>query len=84
MSTSAAHIQLASVIDIASDITAASSAKDCAEAYTYLQNAITNYRSTTTGIQMPEDGKVYKMYGLNGTDKYYAKNGENQNFVVQK
>lgn len=84
LSTSAAHIQLASVIDIASDITAASSAKDCAEAYTYLQNAITNYRSTTTGIQMPEDGKVYKMYGLNGTDKYYAKNGENQNFVVQK
>lgn len=84
LSTSAAHIQLASVIDIASDITAASSAKDCAEAYTYLQNSITNYRSTTTGIQMPEDGKVYKMYGLNGTDKYYAKNGENQNFVVQK
>lgn len=84
LSTSAAHIQLASVIDIASNITAASSAKDCAEAYTYLQNAITNYRSTTTGIQMPEDGKVYKMYGLNGTDKYYAKNGENQNFVVQK
>lgn len=84
LSTSAAHIQLASVIDIASDITAASSAKDCAEAYTYLQNCITNYRSTTTGIQMPEDGKVYKMYGLNGTDKYYAKNGENQNFVVQK
>lgn len=84
LSTSAAHIQLASVIDIASDITATSSAKDCAEAYTFLQNAITNYRSTTTGIQMPEDGKVYKMYGLNGTDKYYAKNGDNQNFVVQK
>lgn len=84
LSTSAAHIQLASVIDIASDITAASSTKDCAEAYTYLQNAITNYRSTTTGIQMPEDGKVYKMYGLNGANKYYAKNGENQNFVVQK
>lgn len=60
LSTSAAHIQLASVIDIASNITAASSAKYCAEAYTHLQNAITNYRSTTTDIQMPEDGKVYK------------------------
>ena len=84
LSTSAAHIQLASVIDIASSITAESSAKDYAEAYTTLQNAITNYRSTTTGIQLPEDGKVYKMYGLNGTNKYYAKNGDNQNFVVQK
>lgn len=84
LSTSAAHIQLASVIDIASSFTAESSAKDCAEAYTTLQNAITNYRSTTTGIQLPEDGKVYKMYGLNGTNKYYAKNGDNQNFVVQK
>lgn len=84
LSTSAAHIQLASVIDIASNITAESSAEDCAEAYTHLQNAITNYRSTTTGIQLPEDGKVYKMYGLNGTNKYYAKNGDNQNFVVQK
>lgn len=75
LSTSAAHIQLASVIDIASDITAASSAKDCAEAYTYLQNAITNYRSTTTGIQMPEDGKVYRIYAkwADGT-KVYAVN----------
>lgn len=84
LSASAAHIQLAAVIDGASGITAESSAKDCAEAYTHLQNAITNYRSTTTDIQMPEDGKVYKMYGLNGTNKYYAKNGDNQNFVVQK
>lgn len=84
LSASSAHIQLAAVIDAASSITAASSAKECAEAYTHLQNAITNYRSTTTGIQLPEDGKVYKMYGLNGTNKYYAKNGDNQNFVVQK
>lgn len=84
LSASTAHIQLAAVIVAASGITAASSAKECAEAYTHLQNAITNYRSTTTGIQLPEDGKVYKMYGLNGTNKYYAKNGDNQNFVVQK
>lgn len=72
---SAAHTQLASVIGIASNITAASSAKDCAEAYTILQNAITNYRSTTTDIQMPEDGKVYKMYALwNDGKKIYAAN----------
>lgn len=85
LSASTAHVNFASVIDIASkNYTATSPVKDIAEAYTTLQNAITNYRSTTEGIQMPEDGKVYKMYGLNGTNKYYAKNGENQNFVVQK
>lgn len=84
LSTSDAYNQFAEAIKAASDITAESSAKDCAEAYTVLQDAITNYRSTTTGIQLPEDGKVYKMYGLNGTNKYYAKNGDNQNFVVQK
>lgn len=85
LSASTAHVNFASVIDIASkNYTATSPVKDIAEAYTTLQNAITNYRNTTEGIQMPEDGKVYKMYGLNGTNKYYAKNGENQNFVVQK
>lgn len=72
---STAHKQLAAVIDGASGITAESSAKDCAEAYTHLQNAITNYRSTTTDIQMPEDGKVYKMYALwDDGRKVYAAN----------
>lgn len=72
---STAHIQFAAVIDAVSGITAASSAKECAEAYTHLQNAITNYRSTTTDIQMPEDGKVYKMYALwNDGKKVYAAN----------
>lgn len=84
LSVSTAHVHFAAAIDAASSYTAKSSAKDIAEAYTILQDAITNYRSTTTDIQMPEDGKVYKMYGLNGANKYYAKNGENQNFVVQK
>ena len=75
LSASTAHIQLAAVIDGASGITAESSAKDCAEAYTHLQNAITNYRSTTTDIQMPEDGKVYKMYALwDDGRKVYAAN----------
>lgn len=72
---STAHIQFAAVIDAVSGITAASSAKECAEAYTHLQNAITNYRSTTTDIQMPEDGKVYKMYALwDDGRKVYAAN----------
>lgn len=85
LSASTAHVNFASVIDIASkNYTATSPVKDIAVAYTTLQNAITNYRNTAEGIQMPEDGKVYKMYGLNGINKYYAKNGENQNFVVQK
>ena len=67
LSASTAHVNFASVIDIASkNYTATSPVKDIAEAYTTLQNAITNYRNTTEGIQMPEDGKVYKMYGLNG------------------
>lgn len=72
---STAHIHFAAAIDAASSITAASSAEDCAVAYTHLQNAITNYRSTTTDIQMPEDGKVYKMYALwDDGKKVYAAN----------
>lgn len=72
---STAHIHFAAAIDAASSITAASSAEDCAVAYTHLQNAITNYRSTTTDIQMPEDGKVYKMYALwDDGRKVYAAN----------
>ena len=75
LSTSDAHNQLASVIDKASNITAKSSAKDCAEAYTALQNAITNYRSTKTDIQLPEDGKVYRIYAKWADEtKVYAVN----------
>ena len=75
LSTSDAYNKFASTIAAASSINAESSAKDCVEAYTNLQNAITNYRSTTTGIQMPEDGKVYKMYALwNDGKKVYAAN----------
>lgn len=79
---SSAHVQLSSVIQTASYITAASSAKDCAEAYTILQNAITNYR-TTTDIQMPEDGKVYRIYAKwdNGA-KYYAVNAAGKTYTT--
>lgn len=75
LSASAAHVHFAAAIGAASSYTAESSAKDIAEAYTHLQNAITNYRSTTTDIQMPEDGKVYKMYALwDDGRKVYAAN----------
>lgn len=75
LSTSAAHVQFAAAIGAASSYTAESSAKELAEAYTHLQNAITNYRSTTTDIQMPVDGKVYKMYALwDDGRKVYAAN----------
>lgn len=79
---SSAHVQLSSVIQTASYITAASSAKDCAEAYTILQNAITNYR-TTTDIQMPEDGKVYRICAKwdNGA-KYYAVNAAGKTYTT--
>lgn len=78
LSTSDAHVAFASVIGIASsNYTAESSAKDIAEAYTILQNAITNYRSTKTDIQMPEDGKVYRIYAkwADGTKVYAVNNG---------
>lgn len=74
---STAHSNFAAVIDAASSITAESSAEDCAVAYTHLQNAITNYRSTKTDIQMPEDGKVYRIYAkwADGTKVYAVNNG---------
>lgn len=75
LSASAAHVQFTAAIGAASSYTAESPAKDIAEAYTILQNAITNYRSTKTDIQMPEDGKVYRIYAkwADGT-KVYAVN----------
>ena len=75
LSTSNACSEFKNAILVASDENCASSVKLCAEAYTSLQNAITKYRSTTTDIQMPEDGKVYRIYAkwADGT-KVYAVN----------
>lgn len=79
-----AYNALKTVIESAEQAIKNESTAEYVSAYDLLQAQMITYRATTTDIQMPEDGKVYKMYGLNGTDKYYAKNGENQNFVVQK
>lgn len=79
-----AYNALKTVVQSAEQAIAKESTTEYVSAYDLLQAQMTTYRATTTDIQMPEDGKVYKMYGLNGTNKYYAKNGDNQNFVVQK
>lgn len=79
-----AYNALKTVVESAEQAIANESAAEYVSASELLQSQMTTYRATETGIQLPEDGKVYKMYGLNGTNKYYAKNGDNQNFVVQK
>lgn len=46
-------------------------------AYAALQNQIATYKSNKVDIQMPEDGKVYRIYGLWDDDsKIYAVNKE--------
>lgn len=79
-----AYKALKTVVESAEQAIKNESTAEYVSAYDLLQAQMITYRATTTDIQMPEDGKVYKMYGLNGANKYYAKNGENQNFVVQK
>lgn len=79
-----AYNALKTVVESAEQAIANENTAEYVSASELLQSQMTTYRATTTDIQMPEDGKVYKMYGLNGANKYYAKNGENQNFVVQK
>lgn len=79
-----AYNALKTVVESAEQAIANENAAEYVSASELLQSQMTTYRATETDIQMPEDGKVYKMYGLNGANKYYAKNGENQNFVVQK
>lgn len=79
-----AYNALKTVVESAEQAIANENTAEYVSASELLQSQMTTYRATETDIQMPEDGKVYKMYGLNGANKYYAKNGENQNFVVQK
>lgn len=46
-------------------------------AYNALQTQIATYKSNKVGIQMPEDGKVYRIYGLwDDNSKIYAVNKE--------
>lgn len=50
------------------------SASDQTSATSTLNEAITAYKSTTTGIQMPEDGKVYTITGVAVNGKNYYMN----------
>lgn len=50
---------------------------DAPTAYAALQIQIATYKSNKVGIQMPEDGKVYRIYGLwDDNSKIYAVNKE--------
>lgn len=50
---------------------------DAPTAYAALQDQIATYKSNKVGIQMPEDGKVYRIYGLwDDNSKIYAVNKE--------
>lgn len=50
---------------------------DAPTAYAALQTQIATYKSNKVGIQMPEDGKVYRIYGLwDDNSKIYAVNKE--------
>lgn len=50
---------------------------DAPTAYNALQTQIAIYKSNKVGIQMPEDGKVYRIYGLwDDNSKIYAVNKE--------
>ena len=53
-------------------INTAKAATDQTSATTTLEAAVTTYKSTTTDIQMPEDGKVYTITGVgtNGSNWY--------------
>ncbi len=57
--------------------------EEASSAYAYLKDQMATYRATKTGIQMPEDGKVYRIYAKwdNGV-KYYAVNAEGKTYTT--
>lgn len=72
--TSGNYGALDHVITTAEDVT---TEDDAPTAYAALQNQIAIYKSNKVGIQMPEDGKVYRIYGLwDDNSKIYAVNKE--------
>lgn len=70
-----AYNALKTVVESAEQAIASESATEYVSAYETLQSQMTTYRATTTDIQMPEDGKVYRIYALwAGGRKVYAVN----------
>lgn len=78
---SEARVNLQAAITTAEGITTGATEADL----NTLKAAETTYSATTANLQLPEDGKAYKMYGLfsNGT-KAYLKHNENDVYIVQK
>lgn len=70
-----AYKALKDMVNSAEDVITNESTEQYYGAYEYLQTQMATYRATTTDIQMPEDGKVYRIYAKwdNGV-KYYAVN----------
>lgn len=74
---SAAYVALNTIVESAEEAIKGESTTEYDHAYQLLQTQMTTYRATTASdqIQMPEDGKVYRIYALwaDGT-KVYAVN----------
>lgn len=70
-----AYNALKTIVESAEHAIANESTAEYVNAYDLLQSQMATYRATTTDIQMPEDGKVYRIYAKwdNGV-KYYAVN----------
>lgn len=70
-----AYNALKTIVEFAEHAIANESTAEYYAAYEQLQTQMATYRATTTDIQMPEDGKVYRIYAKwdNGV-KYYAVN----------
>lgn len=70
-----AYNALKTIVESAEHAIANESTAEYYAAYEQLQTQMATYRATTTDIQMPEDGKVYRIYAKwdNGV-KYYAVN----------
>lgn len=66
---------LSSVISMAEDI---EKVEDAADAYIALQEQMVTYSAAKNAIQMPEDGKVYRIYALwaDGTKVYAVNDGK--------
>lgn len=70
-----AYKALKDMVNSAEDVITNESTEQYYGAYEYLQTQMATYRATTTDIQMPEDGKVYRIYALwAGGRKVYAVN----------
>lgn len=70
-----AYKALKTIVESAEEVIANESTAQYVSAYEQLQSQMTTYRATTTDIQMPEDGKVYRIYALwAGGRKVYAVN----------